>query len=1192
MKTIMNIETLRFFTTSLLLFLFVCGQISTATAQEAGSHFDDLTKGKTLHGFRTDAVYLDDADKPIGGRFTHIDTGFTLDLLQIQSVPQAYIYTNTFLVSDMGEPHTQEHLLIAKGNKGRNINVAEAMSLTGSNASTYQTYTDYPFNTAGGAEVFYARFADYMDTLLHPDYTDEEVGREVRNWGVAENPDKTLKIEEKGSVYNEMTSSMSGGNSRAFDRMGRILFGENHPLSLNAGGDPAGIRKLTAVDIRKYHDTNYHLANMGAVAALPKSMTPDDVLTRLDGILTKAEPGGGKRAFPTFAKLPAPSPAKPGTIEIVDYPSDDAQTASTILFAFPALNDLSVTERALLENFMNVFAGDASSNLYKKFIDSKTRVLDTGAKGLFNNIPDEPMTPTMIALTSVPAENLTVEKATAIRQSIGDEVRRIAAFKDGSPELKEFNDRFRNAIADYKRSLSKRISAPPGFGFRNGDNGNTWLWHLRNLNSEPGFKRSVTLKPQFAEIDALLASGKNFWRDRLGKWGYMTDAFVTVAHPEPKLVLQEETERKGRAAAEIGALKERFGVSDEQEAIRQYKAAYDKTTAQLEALEQGTTARFIDKPPLTLDDQLDYHESTVGTVKVGDSTFDNMTGATTGISIRLDSVPQDDLVYLTSLPNLLRNTGVVVDGKPMSYEDMSQLLQKEILNLNAGFTSSSAANRYELTVRGSGNDAGESERAVLWMERILKSPNWTEGNLPRIRDVLDQSLSGYRRRMQGAEENWVTNPSEAYRLQERPLHLATQSFLTQSHNVFRLRWMLKAGGGPGIDKYLETLSQARGTRDELQTLAKALQGDNAATAALSPVLKSFVEQKAGLTGGDQAIAVEAAKDLADSLAEIPDATLAADWASLCGEMRFGLAQGPVKTLANLNALRGHLLDLSKTRMFYVGSAATRQRLAPAYSHLLTGFEVSNAAKASYTSTRLIDERLSAHAASTGRPVYVGLLAPNMTGGVIINSAPLAGYADTGRDKILDFLAARLYGGAGAHAVFTKTINAGLAYSNGIGSSPESGRVQYYAERTPLIPQTLGFVIGEIKRPMDRELDDYVISLSFFSNAASSYEVRGEGMAANMTDGLTPDVVATFRKAILEARKMPDLSKQLYARKDRIYERILPGYGVKGREVGGANFFSIGPEKQLSAYEGYLKNAEGQDTRLQRLYPRDFWLIQK
>jgi hypothetical protein len=57
----------------------------------------------------------------------------------------------------MGEPHTQEHLLIGNGNKGRNINVLQNMSLTQSNASTNQTFTSYQFNTAHDVSYFFAR---------------------------------------------------------------------------------------------------------------------------------------------------------------------------------------------------------------------------------------------------------------------------------------------------------------------------------------------------------------------------------------------------------------------------------------------------------------------------------------------------------------------------------------------------------------------------------------------------------------------------------------------------------------------------------------------------------------------------------------------------------------------------------------------------------------------------------------------------------------------------------------------------------------------------------------------------------------------------------------------------------------------------------------------------------------------------
>src|SRR5262249_44951121 len=154
---------------------------------------------------------------------------------------------------------------------------------------------------------------------------------------------------------------------------------------------------------------------------------------------------------------------------------------------------------------------------------------------------------------------------------------------------------------------------------------------------------------------------------------------------------------------------------DDQEAIRKYKAAYDSTTAALEKLEQGVTGRFIDNPPLTLDGQIDYHETKIGGVKVGSSIFDNMTGATTGIALRLDAVPEKDLVYVSALPPLIRNTGVIKNGTPLSYEQMSELLRKEILSLNVDLAASYTHDRYEVVVRGAGNDPQESARAVEWM---------------------------------------------------------------------------------------------------------------------------------------------------------------------------------------------------------------------------------------------------------------------------------------------------------------------------------------------------------------------------------------------------------------------------------------------------------------------------------------------
>jgi hypothetical protein len=210
----------------------------------------------------------------------------------------------------------------------------------------------------------------------------------------------------------------------------------------------------------------------------------------------------------------------------------------------------------------------------------------------------------------------------------------------------------------------------------------------------------------------------------------------------------------------------------------------------------------------------------------------------------------------------------------------------------------------------------------------------------------------------------------------------------------------------------------------------------------------------------------------------------------------------------------------------------------------------------------------------------------------VNSAPLTAYRDLTPEELLDYLAVNLYSGGGGHSLFMKTWAAGLAYSNGSRADLNSGRIGYYAERTPELPQTLRFVINEIKRGApDPTLVEYAIAGAFGqTRAASPYESRGEAMADDLADGLTPDVISRFRQAVLDLRKLPDLQQELFRRKDAIYAKVLPGAGLRAKDIPDAVFFVIGPEKQLGAYEEYLKSVEGPETRLWRLYPRDFWLI--
>jgi hypothetical protein len=177
-------------------------------------------------------------------------------------------------------------------------------------------------------------------------------------------------------------------------------------------------------------------------------------------------------------------------------------------------------------------------------------------------------------------------------------------------------------------------------------------------------------------------------------------------------------------------------------------------------------------------------------------------------------------------------------------------------------------------------------------------------------------------------------------------------------------------------------------------------------------------------------------------------------------------------------------------------------------------------------------------------------------------------------------------------MFMKTWGAGLAYSNGLRSNEEAGRLIYYAERCPDLTQTMQFVVNELKNaPYDKSLAEYAIAQAFaMYRGGARYETRGEEMADDLADGVTPDAVRSFRQGVMALRDSRNLFEELNNRMPYVYGQVLPGYGPTEADLPGAFYFVIGPEKQLATYEEYLRSVEGTDIRLARLYPRDYWLI--
>ena len=1144
--------------------------LTAGSAYAAPVQLGALKKGDVAHGFRAEAVYLNDAGKPIGARFIHERSGFTLDTLQIESVPQGYTWVNSFTVGDQGEPHTQEHLLLGKGTTGRAFASLDTMWLSGSTAFTQQWRTSYHFHTNAGKDVFFDLFAAELHALLHPNYTDEEIRREVRSFGVTANADGTLRLEEKGSVYNEMTSSSANRYSVLYRTMGQLVYGREHPYSWSAGGTPAGIRTMKPEDIRNFHAANYYLANMGTMVAFPKSVALTEVLQRTNAILTSVEKEPKQRESTTAKPLPPFRPASAATIAIEEYPHRNDQQPSPIAFVWPATRPrLAIDDLLLLELFAEAFAGDATTNLYKLFVDSKTRVLDTGATAVFSNVDRDAGHAVAFALDNVAVSNFTNERLIAIRTIVTDELARLASMADGSAELKAFNARVLSRVTEAERQFANFVNSPPTWGARS--TYSAWMDQLLLLERTPEFRKSLTLAPQIEKVRALLASEKNVWRDSLKRWQLTgVTPYTAAARPSPAMLQREEQERVARAAAEAQRLAREYATDDVQTALKRYQQEQDAAAEAIEAeAKKIAPPPFVKDPPMTLDPELQYSVRKLQSgVPLMASTFENMSSATVGLALRADEVPHEQLRYLSLLPLLLTRSGVIENGRPVPFEEMSERLRKEILRLDAGFSTNPRTERVELVVRGAGLGAKEAKRAVEWMSLAMHHPDWRVENLARLRDVVDQTLSGLRNTMQGPEESWVNNPATAYRMQSQPAFLAADSFLTRAHNALRLRWLLKeapTADREALNAWFDDLARQNGTRAELAALlAKPVEG-------LSP--------------SASAIAAEALKDLDLTLIEIPDDSLQADWKYLVGSIRSDLMTAPAEALEQLDALRRRLLRRGKARMWVVGSPALQQALAPSIEKLSASLDAKPAPPARVARTRHIDARLRMRDSAASEPRQVGLVAPNMKGGVIITSVPSAHFSDAhDRAKQLDYLAGRLYAGYGAHGVFLKTLAAGLAYSNGIRGTVQHARVGYYAERTPEIPQTVKFVVDTIRSgERNPSLADYTIAQVFGeTRAAATYESRAEQMANDLADGQTPDQVRKFRESILELRNDPQLGDKLFDRKDAVYAKMLPGYDPRAPHVPDAIYFTIGPDKQLDAWEAYL------GTKLFRLYPRDFW----
>jgi Zn-dependent M16 (insulinase) family peptidase len=1164
-----------------------------------GEYLDSLKPGKKIHGFSVACVYENAAGKAMGARFISDRYGFILDVMRIQSVPQAFFWVKTPPTSSKGEPHTCEHLLLGKGNRGRYVAALEDMSLGNSSAYTSQIKTCYHFNTIAGTETFYDLFEAKLLAFVQPDYTDEEIRREVCHLGVTEDAESgMLELEEKGTVYTEMVSSFERPWYHYGNAMSRLIYGDDHPVAYVSGGNPADIRNCSAEDLRVFHRDYYHLANMGMIVAIADDIQLDDFLDRTARILEicQPEPTGSEGTGMNAYSMPGPEPAPYGTLKLVTFPSDNKQEPGRMYFAWPAHLDINNDDVLMLELFLSAFADGATSNLYNLFINSETRIISIGGNTVWNWTPNYPGHPIWLALEGLNNEYITGDMVDSVRTIIVDELTRIQNLEDGSQGLEEFNREVRSHLVRRRKQIDDFLNSPPMFGARRGP-ASTWLSMLEYLENDEGFRKSLALKDHFAYAEGLLDSGKNPYRDLIRTWGMLEVLpYAIGAAPDPAMLEDLRAAKEDRLQGCALKIMDEYGAGNEQDAIARYRQEFDANTANLERIAANQTLpEFIDNPPMTLDDHLKYEVMDLpGGVPMVASTFENMNSSTVGIAFGMDVVPEDRLVYVPCLPGILTSIGVVEHGVPVKYDEMQERLRKDVLRFNAYYDYTAATGRIELILTGAGSSADELANAINWMDMALYSPYLSEDNLPRMTDLLDQSLISLRNTTKLSEEDWVRDPATAYRLQSNPLFLSTSSFMTQVHHFQRVRCFLAQPGSADeqhdLSVFIDALADiASGRdRDELAGILSAIETEDNRNPEIDRLTIDVSDM--GKTARENA--TMAAAMLRASLPDIPDATLEKDWNYLCRQMGADIMVEPAVALDEMKNVLALISKSDNARIFIISNSDDRDasmenvrdfagRLDSRYSSMRQDYDPS---------LRVV-ERARDRDDTGGRPVYAGLIHEATANGVLIHSAEFASQYDSDTDAVLDCLAGKMYGGGGAHSMFMKTWGAGLAYSNGLSANQMSGRVGYYAERCPDVAQTMGFVVNELKTaPEDPSLAGYSVAQVFRrSRAMSRYEARGQAMATDLADGYTPERVSAYRGKVLEVSKREDLYPLLAARMEMMYGKVMIGYGDPLAESTDGYFFLIGPEEQFASLEKYIEDAEGRQT-VRRLYPRDFWMV--
>eukprot|EP01012_Entosiphon_sulcatum_P010014 TRINITY_DN15786_c0_g1_i1.p1 TRINITY_DN15786_c0_g1~~TRINITY_DN15786_c0_g1_i1.p1 ORF type:complete len:1249 (-),score=173.48 TRINITY_DN15786_c0_g1_i1:6-3752(-) len=793
------------------------------------------------HGWRAETRYVDGISGPRAGyRLTHTISGFTLDLLLVQSAPQGLLWVNTLPVSDKGEPHTLEHLLIGKGTKGARLSALETTLMVDSSAFTENTRTVYHFRCLT-PEILLHYLEVKLDALLHPNFTADEVAREVCHVGIAADCDNQLSLEEKGTVYNEMLSAFDRPNQLLFRELYTILYGEGHPLAFVAGGVPDDIRHLTSDEIYAYHSRWYHLHNMGLVLCVSEGIPLGELLEQLSALLLRLgpDPHGSPPAAPSTLLdwKGVPAPVQTDTPELVTVPYPHSNTAEPSLLVLAWLTNregaLDALSSCLLGAFINCFASGSTSTLHFLTIeDGAHRVFDAKASSVSAWEEDHRKGhPAFISFNDAQPCGLTNERITELIALIHQAMREVCG--EDPEKAEEFHNHAAAWLRKQRRSWRMWRESPPGFGERG--LGESVLVTLNYFNhftfpSSLGAQDGIDILNEEVLDEALRllrVARENreveFWLPWVERWGLLSRPAAVAALPDTAMASKMESEKSARLASVVKELQPRFSVAEESAALQLYKEEYDRVSARIKQsqtipVEASQSPQPAVEPPLLQDDKLkffiptNWEDLTPARPYLDLCTASNgMTGealpppplvvchfpgrSSLSLGLYYDlrrAVSHETLIYLGCFTSLLRSAGCFTeDGRSISLKQMDELRSHELVSASASLSVSATYQRAELQLFIKAADITEFKlHALKWLHRMC-NPYWAPENLAALQSIVQNKLHSLIGTMKERDEYWVDNPINGLLHQTDPIYLETSNHFAMIFSCYRLRWRLR-----------------------------------------------------------------------------------------------------------------------------------------------------------------------------------------------------------------------------------------------------------------------------------------------------------------------------------------------------------------------------------------------------------------